>query len=33
MQESGEKSIMSAEQVRRALNRIAHEIVERNGGA
>ena len=33
MQESGEKSIMSAEQVRRALNRIAHEILERNGGA
>lgn len=33
MPEAGEKSIMSAEQVRRALNRIAHEILERNGGA
>jgi pyrimidine operon attenuation protein/uracil phosphoribosyltransferase len=26
-------SIMSAEEMKRALNRIAHEIVERNGGA
>ncbi|MCY4624040.1 MAG: bifunctional pyr operon transcriptional regulator/uracil phosphoribosyltransferase PyrR [Chloroflexi bacterium] len=33
MPESGEKSILTAEQMRRALNRIAHEILERNGGA
>ena len=33
MPEAGEKPIMSAEQVRRALNRIAHEILERNGGS
>lgn len=31
--EAGEKSILSREQIRRALNRIAHEILERNGGA
>ncbi len=28
-----EKSILTAEEMRRALNRIAHEILERNGGA
>ena len=33
MPESGEKSILSGEQMRRALNRIAHEVLERNGGA
>ena len=31
--EAGEKSILTREQIRRALNRIAHEILERNGGA
>ncbi|MDE2803463.1 MAG: bifunctional pyr operon transcriptional regulator/uracil phosphoribosyltransferase PyrR [Chloroflexota bacterium] len=33
MPEAGEKSILTREQIRRALNRIAHEILERNGGA
>lgn len=33
MPESGEKTILTAEEMRRALNRIAHEILERNGGA
>ena len=28
-----EKVVLSAEQIRRALSRIAHEIVERNGGS
>lgn len=28
-----EKQIMSADEIRRALTRIAHEIIERNGGA
>ena len=33
MPESGEKSILTGEEMRRALNRIANEILERNGGA
>jgi pyrimidine operon attenuation protein/uracil phosphoribosyltransferase len=31
--ENGARVLMSADEVRRALTRIAHEIVERNGGA
>ena len=33
MPEHGEKSILTREQMRRALTRIAHEVLERNGGA